>query len=139
MICFSYLIGERGAHLKNYSLLHGAGSKTASVRLAPAYDLVCTTVYPRYSRRLAMCLGDAEAIDEVSPSSFERLSLDLGMSVSCLKSAASPIVQNALHALMEVAGNEGGVLLASTPYVADDLVEDVLPRRDVLAAFCGIG
>lgn len=29
-----------------------------------------------------------------------------------------------------------GVVLESTPYVADDLIEDILPREAVLREFC---
>lgn len=30
-----------------------------------------------------------------------------------------------------------GAVLESTPYVADDLIEDILPREAVLREFCG--
>lgn len=43
MIVFNYLIGNTDCHVKNYSLLYSSDVK--SIRLAPAYDIVCTGVY----------------------------------------------------------------------------------------------
>ena len=40
---------------------------------------------------------------------------------------------------MRTAADGGGPALASTPYIADDLVEDMAPRRAVLKAFCDKG
>lgn len=43
MIVFHYLIGNTDGHVKNFSLLYSADMK--SIRLAPAYDIVSTSVY----------------------------------------------------------------------------------------------
>jgi len=52
-IIFNYLIGNADAHGKNFSLLYDS----PHVRLAPAYDLLCTTVYPELSSKMAMKIG----------------------------------------------------------------------------------
>jgi serine/threonine-protein kinase HipA len=52
-VAVSFVLGDDDAHGKNVSLLHtGAG-----VRLAPAYDLVSTAVYPALTPGLAMRIG----------------------------------------------------------------------------------
>ncbi len=52
-IIFNYLIGNADAHGKNFSLLY----KSQTPELAPAYDLLCTEVYPGLSRNMAMKIG----------------------------------------------------------------------------------
>ncbi|PHS35628.1 MAG: phosphatidylinositol kinase, partial [Robiginitomaculum sp.] len=52
-VIFNYLIGNADAHGKNYSLLY----TNTKPQLAPAYDLLCTRVYPELSIRMAMKIG----------------------------------------------------------------------------------
>lgn len=52
-VIFNYLIGNSDAHGKNYSLLYAENIPS----LSPAYDLLCTTVYPALSRKMAMKIG----------------------------------------------------------------------------------
>ena len=52
-IIFNYLIGNGDAHGKNFSLLY-RGDRP---ELAPAYDLLSTTVYPKLSEKMAMKIG----------------------------------------------------------------------------------
>lgn len=53
IVIFNYLIGNADAHGKNFSLLY-RGHKP---ELAPAYDLLSTTVYPNLSPKMAMKIG----------------------------------------------------------------------------------
>lgn len=71
MIALNYLIGNCDAHLKNVALLRDAMWR--ELRLLPAYDLICTVCCPNSSRRLAMSIGGAHSIDDVSIQSFENL------------------------------------------------------------------
>ena len=48
------MIGNCDTHAKNFSPLRDKGS----VRLAPLYDLVSTSVYPALANELAMKIGD---------------------------------------------------------------------------------
>lgn len=136
MICFSYLIGNCDAHLKNYALLHRPGAVRARTRLAAAYDLVCTTCYPKYSRELAMDYGGIRAIDDITPETFRLVAHDLGITAGALKRIARPIAEQALVALERAGAGAGGPVLPSTAYIADDLIEDMQPRQAVLAEFC---
>ncbi len=52
-LIFNYLIGNCDAHGKNFSLLYGEKQP----RLAPAYDLMSTAVYPNLSHKMAMKIG----------------------------------------------------------------------------------
>ena len=53
-IIFNYLIGNADAHAKNYSFLYLEGKP----RLAPAYDLLSTAVYPQLNKKMAMKIGE---------------------------------------------------------------------------------
>lgn len=58
---FNFLTGNADAHAKNFALLHMG----ARPRLAPAYDLVCTALYPWTSQDDAMRIGGARIWHEV--------------------------------------------------------------------------
>ena len=138
MVCLNYLVGNCDAHLKNFSILHEGRDRDggALVSLAPAYDVVSTTYFPNHPRRLAMRLGDARTIDEVTPDSFNALAADLGIRDSALRRLARPLVEGLASGVRRAGEGELGAVLESTPYVADDLVEDMLPRVRVLAEYC---
>jgi len=51
---FQYLIGNSDAHGKNLSFLVTPGS----ISIAPAYDMVCTYIYPEIEHEFAMAIGD---------------------------------------------------------------------------------
>lgn len=61
IIIFNYLIGNADAHAKNYSFLYLEGRP----RLAPAYDLLSTAVYPQLSKKMAMKIGGKYNAEDV--------------------------------------------------------------------------
>lgn len=137
-VCFSYLIGNCDAHLKNFSLVYRENRAEGglSLRLAPAYDLVCTTRYERFSRNMAMRMGGVRAIDDVTPDALEGLARDLRITSAALRRICLPLVEG-IEAAIAAAGNgEMGRVMESTPYIAEDLIEDIAPRMAVLHRFC---
>lgn len=75
-IAFNFLIGNADAHGKNLALLY---DETGSVRLAPFYDLLCTSVYPELDQRMAMRLGGERRPDRLRRKHWECLAEDLGI------------------------------------------------------------
>lgn len=136
--CLNYLVGNCDAHLKNFSILHEGRDRDggALVSLAPAYDVVSTTYFPNHPRRLAMRLGDARTIDEVMPDSLHALAADLGIRDSALRRLARPLVEGMVDGVRRASEGELGPVLESTPYIADDLIEDMMPRVRVLSEYC---
>lgn len=49
ILIFNFLIGNADAHGKNFSLIYKNGIPS----LAPAYDLLSTTIYPRLSKKIS--------------------------------------------------------------------------------------
>ncbi len=68
-VIFNVLIGNADAHAKNFSILYQGTSR----RLAPFYDLVCTRAWPELSKTLAMRVGKARSLNEVTPDHFRQM------------------------------------------------------------------
>ena len=74
---FNYLIGNCDNHLKNLSLLYSEDYQT--IRLAPFYDVLCTTMY-RLDREMGLRLGSTRLIDQVNREDFALLGSSIGVS-----------------------------------------------------------
>ena len=85
--------------------MYQVGKRGPIRRLSPAYDLVSTSFFDRFSKELAMAVGGARDIRDVKPSSFDLLANSLGITSSYLRSIVAPIADNAEVAIRE-AGNE---------------------------------
>jgi serine/threonine-protein kinase HipA len=60
-IIFNYLVGNADAHAKNYALLY----RGTRLKLAPLYDVVCTAICPRLSKKLATAIGGRSLPDTI--------------------------------------------------------------------------
>lgn len=78
-LAFVLLAGNADGHGKNLSFVHRADPRLG-VRLAPFYDLVCTGVYPRIDRRLAMSVGGERDPGQIAGRHWEALAraIDVG-------------------------------------------------------------
>lgn len=76
ILVFNYLIGNTDSHVKNLSLLYSPNQKT--VRLAPAYDVVSTTVYEESTREMAFFIGGALLLDDLTRDSFRLAAKEVG-------------------------------------------------------------
>lgn len=109
IVAFNYLIGNCDAHLKNIALLRDASWR--ELRLAPAYDLVCTAAYGDLSRRMAMSIGRAHSLDDVDMSSFgwlaESMRVPKSHAMARLSKLASSVEAAVEQALSDV--EAGGI------------------------------
>lgn len=127
-VLFNFLVGNADAHGKNFALLH----RRDGIVLAPAYDLVCTTVYSDHTDRMAMKIGRAKRFDEVRPSHWESFARAARL--------APPRVRRDLLNLAERLPAEArrleDELRASTPEAMhsmfDRIVRDVSARADTV-------
>lgn len=126
----NYLVGNCDNHLKNLSITHSG----STIRLAPAYDLVCTTFFERFSREMGMRIGSTRMIDDVTPSDFALLAKDLGIGVKRMQSICSDLV-DALPAALSGVGEKDSSINDSLPYSADNIIEDMHPRIGVARSF----
>ena len=100
-IVFHCLLGNTDAHLKNFSLLYSADLR--SVRLAPVYDVISTTVYPAATRKLSCRIGSAKTIDEVNEAAFEAAARQAGLGVRMAMSRYRRMVEQFVPALRAAA------------------------------------
>lgn len=130
LVCFNYAIGNCDAHLKNFSLVYG--EDWSMVRLAPAYDLVCTTWYEDLSRTMAMAVNGKWDIDSIEANDLRECSKDFGLGKKSLASIAHEVAESVDDAVM-AAASEAGDEFEDVAWDAETLLEDIAPRRDVLA------
>ncbi len=130
--CFNYLVGNCDNHLKNLSLLNNPHASFTT--LAPAYDIVSTTFFSHFDRSMAMCIGDTNCIDEITPNSFHLFAKELKITSKALQFMCASLSANAVSALKEAA-TEISIDFPIAPYIADDLEEDMYIRLTVLKDF----
>ncbi len=127
---YNYLVGNCDNHLKNFSLMH----QGPWIRLAPAYDLVPTAIFERFSKSMGMAIGEHRVIDQVEPGDFTLLAEGMGLTEGALKRIARDLVGRIVPAVM-AAGDLNTPAGDSLSFDAEDLVDDMAPRLKVLSAF----
>lgn len=74
-IVFNYFIHNADAHAKNLSLL----LTPDEIRLAPFYDLMCTGVYERINKKLAMKIGGENRPSWIRARHWKRMAAEAGI------------------------------------------------------------
>ncbi|MBS5864744.1 MAG: HipA domain-containing protein [Coriobacteriaceae bacterium] len=128
---FNYLIGNCDNHLKNFSLIH----EGQWVRLSPAYDLVPTTIFPRFSREMSMNIGAHRNIDEINSRDFSLFANELSISPNLLRKLAKKMIHTLPSAIMVEAYKQEALGFETLPYDAKDLVDNLQTRLHVLESF----
>lgn len=88
---FNYLIGNNDAHGKNFSILH---YDNGEIKFAPAYDILCSQVYPELSDKMAMKIGGHYKHDEILLRHFEKLANKNDISFTQLKKVIKKQCEN---------------------------------------------
>src|SRR5207244_6099964 len=95
---FNLLVGNADAHGKNFALLFGPSGP----ELAPAYDILCTQIYPSLSEAFAMQIGMARRQDELSASAWQGLAEEARLPLDWIKSRGAELSSQVLLALREL-------------------------------------
>ena len=82
LMIFNYLIGNNDAHGKNFSILH---YDNGEIKFAPAYDILCSEVYPGLSNKMAMKIGGHYKHDEILLRHFKKLANENNINFTQLK------------------------------------------------------
>ena len=82
-LLFNICLGNNDAHAKNFALLHTPQGARPS--LAPAYDLVCTLIYPALSKNMAMKVGGQQNPSDLSSEVWGRFCNDTGFTSAPLR------------------------------------------------------
>ena len=100
-VIFNFIIGNHDAHGKNFSLLYDRTNQRKSVRLAPLYDLVCTTVYPQLSTNMAMKIGGKYKSDHIQPSHFDKMAEETGLAKPLVRERVKMIAMRIVDILQQ--------------------------------------
>ena len=68
ILIYDFLVGNTDNHIKNLSLLYSPNLR--EVKLAPAYDIISTTIYPGSNREMAIGIGGKRNIDQINEKDF---------------------------------------------------------------------
>ena len=98
LMIFNYLIGNNDAHGKNFSILH---YDNGEIKFAPAYDILCSQVYPELSNKMAMKIGGHYKHDEILLRHFEKLANENDISFTQLKK----VIKNQCETLPDIVNN----------------------------------
>lgn len=123
-VVVGFVLGDGDRHGKNVGLLHDA---PGSVRLAPAYDLVSTAVYPELTRRLAMAIGGEDDPDRIDRDAWSRLAAECGLGSGLPKRVAALAVRvvGAVRSVRAEAEDEGW---------AEPVLDEILAIAETRAA-----
>ena len=106
-IFFNLYTGNNDSHAKNLSMLQ----EDRGHRLAPFYDLMCTTIYPGFSSSFAFKIGNTFKPGEIGKNQLHAFATSIGVSEKfMLKRAADmsekivPAMQQSIQELHEAMG-----------------------------------
>lgn len=77
MIVYDFLVGNTDNHIKNLSLVYSKSLREK--RLAPAYDIVSTAIYPSSSREMAIGIGGERTLDKIIRKHFVDAASEAGI------------------------------------------------------------
>ncbi len=100
---FNFLIGNCDAHGKNFSFLFEQKGEGFQIRLAPLYDLVCTSCYPTLDQNLAMSIGGKFVLSKIKPEHFELMAKEVAISVPLMKKRFTELTGMVLETLPSIA------------------------------------
>jgi serine/threonine-protein kinase HipA len=98
LLIYHYLVGNADAHAKNYALLYG----TSTPDLAPLYDVICTTAYPRLAKKMAMKIGGRNKADTLQLKNWQALVPETRAAQKLLSSELSKLAQKINPAATEL-------------------------------------
>ena len=101
ILIYDFLIGNTDNHIKNLSLLYSDDLR--AVRLAPAYDIISTVIYPGSSREMAVGIGGQRDIDRITRDSFLQSAQNAGLSKKIAMQRFDRMADRFEEALEEVA------------------------------------
>jgi serine/threonine-protein kinase HipA len=126
-------LGNRDAHAKNISVLHDA---SGAIRIAPAYDVVCTLAYPPIDVRLPIPFGGEKYVSTLSVHALKVAAREFKLTAARAGQIAEDVINtieaalaDTLHNIAESAGHHA-ILDSLATTIAD---ESTMVRGKLLA------
>lgn len=129
---FNPIVGNADAHGKNFSLLYG----TDGLRLAPLYDLLCTSIFPEVHARLAMRMGGAGRLEDFTPETLGDFAAQAGVAAPYVRRRCLELARKVGPAMDRVARRLAAEGFATR--TIDDLIAHIRERNEALLAVAAI-
>ncbi len=120
-IIFNFLIGNGDAHAKNFSVLY----RGKSISIAPAYDLLCTEVYPSLLHESAMSIGGDVEFSRIDLNSFRRMANDCGVRDGLIQSMVADMASSINDRANELAED----LQKNYPSPVYDMIRGIIQKH----------
>jgi len=103
-VVFNVAVGNMDSHAKNLSLL----TRDGRTRLAPFYDLVCTSIYENLSQRFAFKIGGENRPGWMMDRHWERFAAEIAVKPQLVHKIRLDVCERIEHALPMVANELRG-------------------------------
>lgn len=77
IMVYDFLVGNTDNHIKNLSLIYSDDLR--QIRLAPAYDIISTSIYPGSNREMAIGIGGERNLDLIKREHFADAASESGL------------------------------------------------------------
>jgi serine/threonine-protein kinase HipA len=124
-VVFNVLAGNMDSHAKNVSLLAADNGKT---RLAPFYDMLCTTVYPNLSHKFALKIGGENRPQWMMARHWERFAEQIGTTGQFVAELQAKMAERVGLELAVVAASLRGRVSSQSDLAMIDRVEGEIRR-----------
>ena len=121
-VLFGYILGNTDGHLKNYSLIYSSDMKT--VRLAPIYDIVATTIYKESTRNMAFAVNGKKSLDDIRADDFEKEARSIGLSPKITASKLKYLTDNFEQALASSAAELLSDGYINVPQIQKNIIQN---------------
>ena len=111
-VIFNALIGNHDAHGKNFSLLYLG----EMLILAPAYDILCTAIYPTLTPKMAMKIGSKYKFNDLYGQHWDQFSQSVGLAKGQTRRRIHELAESIPKAAQELQINQNYEFLGS-PFI----------------------
>ena len=129
-VLFNLNIGNNDSHAKNISMLMTA----QGARLAPFYDLMCTSIYPGFSNNFAFKIGSVFKPGEITVDELADFSKSIDVSGRYIRRLAKDMSEKINGAIRDAIHDLQGLIGHSEQVKTERLVSEVASNSKKLSA-----
>lgn len=117
--------------MKNISISYSA---SGAASLAPAYDIVATAHFEKFTREMGMAIGTERNLDAISAKNILAFAKEAGVAHALVKRTVKKFEENAIAGIRKEGGRLAACGFEEAPYIADELEEEASTRLGVMTA-----
>lgn len=122
-VLFNFIVGNADCHAKNFSLLH---HEDGQIKLAPAYDVLCTAIYSKLTTHTAMSIGGESELNSIRYRHWEKFCKQTNILPSALRRTANDISK---HIESELPKLRAEIIEQNLPSGKVDEISNLIQQR----------